>query len=368
MNRRIIKIPFFFLFPFGMLFAQTGWQPWQKVYSDQMITVELQINIPPDGCDPNGKQFKYRGKLTGALRTSPAYVNFKMDFVSCSGTLYYQYIALSVWDNNGGAVNGIMVESLDYKFSASSIAETFYDVELLYTQKTGSGVRPPIPRDNMVLVKGGQFTRGCTAEQGIDCDRDEKTIHTVTLNDFYICKYEVTQKQWTEVMGTNPSGYRYCENCPIEQVTWENIQVFLRKLNEQTGLIYRLPTEAEWEYAARGGRSGSRYKYAGSDDIEAVAWHRMNAGGHPQPVGTKQSNELGLFDMSGNVWEWCSDWKADYGTGHEYNPAGPPEGTERVIRGGSWYNDTRAARVSYRNTGAPTLWSGSIGFRLVRER
>ena len=164
-----------------------------------------------------------------------------------------------------------------------------------------------LPQIEMVFVKGGTFMMGATPEQGSDAGDGEKPVHSVTVSDFYIGKYEVTQAQWKAVMGKNPSHYKG-ENRPVERVSWYDIQKFIEKLNAKTGKRYRLPTEAEWEYAARGGNQSKGYKYSGSNDIGSVAWYTNNSGDRTHPVGQKQPNELGLYDMTGNVWEWCSDW------------------------------------------------------------
>ncbi len=217
----------------------------------------------------------------------------------------------------------------------------------------------------LIPIKGGAFIMGCTDEQGSDCDTDEKPSHRVTLSDFQLGKYEVTQAQWNKIMGSNPSKFSNCDECPVEQVSWDDIQAFLRKLNSQTGKNYRLPTEAEWEYAARGGNKSAGYKYAGSNTIGDVAWFTENAGSKTHPVGGKRANELGLYDMSGNVWEWCQDWKGDYSSGSQANPSGAGTGSSRVIRGGSWGYPAGYCRVSRRGYDAPTRRYYSLGFRLA---
>ena len=216
----------------------------------------------------------------------------------------------------------------------------------------------------MVFVQGGTFTMGCTSEQGSDCDADESPSHRVMLSDFYIGKYEVTQKQWKAVMGNNPSYFKG-DDLPVESVSWVDIQEFIRKLNAQTGKHYRLPTEAEWEYAARGGNRSNGYKYSGSNVIGNVAWYYGNSGSETHPVGSKFPNELGLYDMSGNVWEWCSDWYGSYGSSAQSNPAGATTGSGRVDRGGSWINFARNCRVSNRLYDFPDYRDNGIGFRLV---
>lgn len=221
---------------------------------------------------------------------------------------------------------------------------------------------------NLVLVKGGTFTMGCTSEQGSDCDDDEKTSHQVTLDDFYIAKYEVTQAQWRSVMGGDPPNLNFkgCDECPVEGVSWENIQDFLKKLNVKTGKKFRLPTEAEWEYAARGGKKSQGYKYVGSNNAYEVLWFDPNSGSKTYPVGSKKANELGLYDMSGNVWEWCQDWYGLYSSNAQMNPTGPNSGSSRVIRGSGWNIDLREYRVSNRDFRTPSDNDGYLGFRLAQ--
>ena len=178
-------------------------------------------------------------------------------------------------------------------------------------------------------------------------------------------KYEVTQKQWKAVMGNNPSNWKG-DNLPVENVSWNDVQKFIKKLNAKTGGHFRLPTEAEWEYAARGGAKSRGYKYAGSNDAGSVGWYSNNSGAKTHPVGQKKPNELGLYDMSGNVWEWCQDWKGSYSSSAQTNPKGPSSGSYRVDRGGSWSDGARHVRVANRDYSSPSYLLNSLGFRLVR--
>ena len=216
---------------------------------------------------------------------------------------------------------------------------------------------------DMVSVKGGTFTMGATSEQGSDCDDRESPTHQVTLSDYMIGKTQVTQELWQAVMGNNPSYFKG-DNLPVESVSWNDCQEFIKKLNQLTGLNFRLPTEAEWEYAARGGNKSKGYKYSGSNYIGSVAWYTSNDYG-TKPVATKAPNELGLFDMSGNVWEWCSDWDGDYSSGSQTNPKGPSSGSSRVGRGGSWNYYAWNCRVSFRYYYYPDFRSFSLGLRLA---
>ena len=165
-------------------------------------------------------------------------------------------------------------------------------------------------------------------------------------------------------MGSNPSKFKG-DNLPVEQVSWNDIQEFITKLNTMTGKTFRLPTEAEWEYAARGGNKSKGYKYSGSNTLDNVAWYTNNSSSKTHPVGQKQPNELGLYDMSGNVWEWCQDWYGSYSSSSQTNPTGPSSGSYRVLRGGSWYHFARICRVSYRLNSDPDDRYNLNGFRLV---
>ncbi|MDR1973913.1 MAG: formylglycine-generating enzyme family protein [Bacteroidales bacterium] len=223
----------------------------------------------------------------------------------------------------------------------------------------------------MIAVNGGTFTMGCTSEQGGDCNDDESPSHQVTLSNFYIGKYEVTQKLWWDVVGFWPGSapsniVGVGNNYPMYDISHTDLQIFLTKLNQITGKTYRLPTEAEWEYAARGGDQSQGYKYSGSNTVGDVAWYYTNSDNKTHEVGTKAANELGLYDMSGNVWEWCSDWYGDYTADVQTDPTGAASGSDRVLRGGSWnYADATYCRVSYRNKYVPANRNSISGFRLV---
>ena len=217
---------------------------------------------------------------------------------------------------------------------------------------------------DMIKVEAGTFMMGATSEMQNPWD-DEKPVREVILtNDYYIGKYEVTQSLWQAVMGTNPSYFKG-DNLPVEQVSWDNCLEFISKLNSLTGRKFRLPTEAEWEYAARGGRKSRGYQYSGSFNISDVAWYNGNSGNKIHPVGMKQANELGVYDMSGNVCEWCQDWYGSYVSSSQTNPLGANSGSFRVCRGGSWYFDTGNCRSSFRSRGNPDTRSRYLGFRLV---
>ena len=216
----------------------------------------------------------------------------------------------------------------------------------------------------MVKVEAGTFMMGATSEMQYPID-DEKPVHQVTLtNDYYMGKYEVTQALWQAVTGKNPSKFKG-DYLPVEMVSWDDCQEFIGKLNSMTGRMFRLPTEAEWEYAARGGKKSRGYQYSGSSNISDVAWYDGNSGSKTRPVGTKQANELGIYDMSGNVYEWCLDWNGSYVSTPLTNPTGAVSGVLRACRGGSWSADTRHCRSSYRHYGRPGYRGSILGLRLV---
>ena len=230
----------------------------------------------------------------------------------------------------------------------------------------------------MVAVEGGTFTMGATAEQGSDVEIDEKPTHEVTLSSYCIGQTEVTQALWQAVMGNNPSkgnGGYYGTNLqrPVEMVSWNDCQTLIAELNQMTGKTFRLPTEAEWEFAARGGNESQGYMYAGSNTIGYVGWNwanipsqtTSNAGYGTQTVATKAPNELGLYDMSGNVWEWCQDWSDSYSSGAQTNPTGPSSGSSRINRGGSWFDLSWYCRVSKRRSSSPTDAFTHLGLRLA---
>lgn len=236
------------------------------------------------------------------------------------------------------------------------------------SRKTNETKKPAVESNElipMVFVEGGTFLMG-------DQHKGPNTTpqHTVKLNDFYIGKYEVTRKQWKEVMGTDPSSFDPCEECPVDRVSWKDAQAFVDRLSQQTGKRYRLPTDAEWEFAARGGNKSTGLRYAGCQDPRTVSWMRSNADGRTHPVGQKWSNELGIYDMSGNVLEWCHDWydpKYYRMKGTQVNPMGPVKGKNKVVRGGSYKYDPMMQTVTSRlDIGDESKYS-DIGFRVVME-
>ena len=223
--------------------------------------------------------------------------------------------------------------------------------------------KDPLTGMEFILIRGGCFQMGSNSG-----DSNEEPVHTVCLNHFFIGKYEVTQRQWRKVMGRNPSSFKNGDDYPVENISWDDAQKFIRKLSALNNNKYqfRLPTEAEWEYACRSG--GKSEKYSGSSQIDRVAWYKGNSGKRTHRVGTKAPNVLGLYDMSGNVWEWCQDWYGDYLSSHVTDPEGPSGGSGRVYRGGSWFNYDRHCRSAYRVSNTPGSRGNYLGFRLVRIR
>lgn len=191
-------------------------------------------------------------------------------------------------------------------------------------------------------------------------------VHEVFVSDFEIGKYPVTQKQWLDIMGDNPSYFKGCDNCPVENVSWDDTQEFLKKLNTRfPGKNYRLPSEAEWEYAARGGALSKGFIYAGSNNLDEVGWYEKNAE-RTNPVGLKKPNELGLYDMSGNVWEWCADWYDEYYFTHQSDlKETTTSNLCRVLRGGAWRLDPHGCHVAYRYDWHPEYRYLTFGFRIA---
>ncbi len=248
--------------------------------------------------------------------------------------------------------NKVIVEKVSISFS-SSAAHSFI------LKDTND------PMDQfMVFVKGGTFRMGDTFNDG---KKFEKPVHDVTVSDFYISKYEITQSLWEELMGNSPSHFKDCDQCPVERVSWHDAQNFIKKLNVLTGKSYRLPTEAEWEFAARGGEKTKNHRYSGAYNINDVAWYSGNSGNKTNEVGQLKPNELGIYDMSGNVWEWCNDWFSSYSSTPEVNPKGPETGDGRVVRGGSWFGYIDANRLTFRGFDDPSNSRSYIGFRVVRS-
>ena len=239
------------------------------------------------------------------------------------------------------------------------------ETPLLPTSQTVSIPVKDNIRIEMVRIEAGTFTMGATPEMKEPLDL-EKPAHQVTLtNDFYIGKHEVTQALWQAVMGNNPSKFKE-DNLPVENVSWNECQLFISKLNSMTKRMFRLPTEAEWEYAARGGNKSNGYQYSGSNNISDIAWcEGYSKESQTHPVGSKMPNELGIYDMNGNVYEWCQDWYYIYSSSPPTNPKGTSKAAGRVCRGGSWCDSAWSCRLSSRNVDAPDFYDNEHGLRLV---
>jgi len=315
------------------------------------------------------------------------YDNFYNGAISPDGRIFAgkknNYDNISIWKVTDSDLIGTLETRISGSFvfsSDSSILAIIGDEKIILCnikigirKKDGDPLFHIMPKKkkiftepSMVLVEGGTFIMGSNY-----WGYDEEPEHAVTVNSFYIGKYEVTQKEWKEIMGYNPCLFKG-DDLPIEQVSWNEIQEFLKELNENTGKNYRLPTEAEWEYASQGGNKSEGYMYSGSNNIEDVAWYSGNSDNKTHPVGTKLPNELGIYDMSGNVSEWCNDWYAVayYRESPNNNPQGPPTGDSRTFRNGSYLNCEDACeddcRHSYRLSAKPD-YRNDVGFRVVRD-
>ena len=270
------------------------------------------------------------------------------------------YVLILVGVNSGNADKADQAESLSSSSAASNA---------LSSDNKSSAFANVLPITvngitfNMIKVDGGTFTMGATPEQENPHQFEEPT-HQVTLSSYYIGETEVTQELWKAVMGNNPSNFKG-DNLPVEKVSWEDCQTFIGKLNGLTGKRFRLPTEAEWEYAARGGKRSNHTQYSGSSNIDDVAWYSGNSGSKTHPVKTKKPNEFGLYDMSGNVNEWCQDWYGSYSSNAQTNPTGPDSGSGRVNRGGGWFSLERGCRSSNRVCISPGRRNYGLGFRLA---
>ena len=259
------------------------------------------------------------------------------------------------FDKKKGEVQSVVVENKKLESDLNSMKEENSILKL----KVDSALKSSLTIE-MVFVEGGTFLMGSSTREP-----EEKPVHSVTLSSYNIGKYEVTQYQWKTIMGSNPSHFTNCDNCPVETVSWNEVQEFIERLNAESGKNYRLPTEAEWEFAARGGSNSKGYKYSGANDISIISWCAENSGNRTHEVGTKLPNELGIYDMTGNVWEWCSDWYSSYSAHKETNPKGPYLAKNRVIRGESYYDYENTGSTTFRAQIMPDFHINGLGFRLV---
>ena len=313
------------------------------------IQGNLSVNYKPFGADVyvDGKNMGQSPRVINGLLVGNHKVEIKKDGYGTDSKI------VNILEGQTATIAGVLTTN-----TSSSVASG--------TSSSGNTITIPVKNGisiDMVRVEAGTFTMGATAEMKDPFDW-EKPTHQVTLtNDYYIGKYEVTQALWQAVMGNNPSYFKG-GNLPVEQVSWDDCQEFLSKLNSITGKKFRLPTEAEWEYAARGGNKSKGYQYSGSNNLSDVAWYRDNSGYKTYAVGTKQPNELGIYDMSGNVWEWCQDWYGEYSSSSQVNPTGANSGSSRVNRGGAVGNDARLCRSSCRANDVPGTHYSILGLRL----
>ena len=248
--------------------------------------------------------------------------------------------------------------------------KTIFLTLVLFIGATAMCVAQSYPE--MIPVEGGTFTMGDTEMEG---DANEQPTHQVTLKAFSIAKTETTVAQWRTFCNATgrqlpkpPPFWEWIDSNPIVNINWQDAVGYCEWLSDKTGELYRLPTEAEWEYAARGGNKSKGFKYSGAQSMDAVGWFIPNSNNQTQPVCLKRPNELGIYDMSGNVWEWCKDWFGPYTAEAQTNPRGPATGSLRVMRGGSWNDVITTCRVSLRSRFGPSDLIGSIGFRVVLSR
>ena len=314
------------------------------------ILGNLSVNYKPFGADVyiDGKKIGQSPRVFNGIMVGNHKVEIKKDGYGTDSK------TVSILEGQTASLSGVLTTN-----ASSSVSSG--------TSLTGNTITIPVKDGisiDMVRVKAGTFTMGATAEMKKPEDWEKPTYRVTLTNDYYIGKYEVTQALWQAVMGSNPSS-RKGDNLPVEKVSWKDCQKFLSKLNRITGKMFRLPTEAEWEYAARGGKKCRGYQYSGSNNLSDVAWYDDNSGNKTHAVGTKQANELGIYDMSGNVWEWCLDRCGKYSRFSQVNPIGANSGSYRVFRGGCWLNFAKFCRSSFRFGNTPDFRNNNLGLRLV---
>lgn len=395
----------------------------EQVQSKRIAILET---VDKDGTVPYGVKLQLRQSITFAISRTPGYDAYnRVDMSSINGEQTFQRTGM-VSDADikklgimTGAAYVLIAEAAPYDDTHIIITANLVDVETAQVESATypivsekepeamaesckkiaqillnvSGVPSPTPPRSisgahadftenawdinmkMVWVEGGDFMMGCTSEQS-DCEADEQNVRRVTVDGYWIGMLEVTQAQWEKVMGTSiyqqkskanaNNTYGVGSDYPMYYVSWDEAMEFCRLLSNKTGKTYTLPTEAQWEYAARGGNKADGTKYAGSNMIDAVAWYTDNSGNSTHPVGTKRGNALGIYDMSGNVWEWCKDWySSSYVSYDTNNPTGPSSGSYRVYRGGSWVGNASYCRVSFRSDSTPDNRGRNLGFRVV---
>ena len=303
-----------------------------------------------------------------AIKYAEYYKVYRSNTATGTFTMVEDNVTTNAWtdESTGYGPRYFKVCAVGYGYTSEmSAASNVVNCNVIETKEVENGIKVVLNgvQFTMVKVEAGTFQMGSTSGES-----DEKPVHQVTLtNDYYIGETEVTQELWKAVMGSNPSYNKSSDQLPVEKVSWNDCQTFITKLNELTGKNFRLPTEAEWEFAARGGNATRGYTYSGSNTIGDVAWYTSNSGSKTHEVVTKAPNELGIYDMSGNVWEWCQDWKDSYISEAQTDPTGPTSGSIRVTRGGGWNNDDDRCRVARRGRGDPLATGYNVGLRLVME-
>ena len=319
---------------------------------NELVAIQgnLSVNYKPFGADVyvDGKKVRQSPRVFNGIMVGNHKVEIKKDGYGTESK------TVNILEGQTATLAGVLTTN-----ASSSVASGTSSSDNTITIPVKDGINI-----EMVRVEAGTFTMGTKKEMMKPWD-DENPAHQVTLtNDYYIGKYEVTQALWQAVMGNNPSYFKG-DNLPVEQVSWNDCQEFISKLNRITGKTFRLPTEAEWEYAARGGKKGRGYQYSGSNKLSDVAWYYKNSKKKTHPVGLKQANELGIYDMSGNVWEWCQDLYGRYDSSSQVNPTGANSGSSCVLRGSCWYEYAWICRLSFRNSKTPVFHDSTLGFRLV---
>ena len=317
------------------------------------IQGNLSVNYKPFGADVyvDGKKVGQTPRVFNGLLVGNHKVEIKKDGYGMDSK------TVNILEGQTATLSGVLTTNTIASTSSISTGSSLSGNTITIPVKKGISIE-------MVRVEAGTFIMGATPEMK-ESGSEEMPAHQVTLtNDFYIGRYEVTQALWKAVMGNNPSYFKGI-NLPVEQVSMEDCQEFLSKLNIITGKNFRLPTEAEWEYAACGGKKSRGYQYSGSNNISAVAWYKKNSRGTTHPVGSKQANELGIYDMTGNVWELCQDWNGSYSSSPQVNPTGAVSGIGYVSRGGSQQHIAWYCRSLYRNIYFPGDHFMDHGLRLV---
>ena len=323
------------------------------------IQGNLSVNYKPFGADVyvDGKKLGQSPRVFNGLLVGNHQVEVRKDGYATDR----KTVAIS--EGQTASITGTLASSA----SASTNNSDYSSNSPSSTTSVGNTISIPVKDGiniEMVKVEAGTFMMGATSEME-NPDSDEKPVHQVTLtNDYYMGKYEVTQALWQAVMGSNPSFFQG-GNLPVESVSWNDCQEFISRLNSLTGRKFRLPTEAEWEYAARGGKKSRGYQYSGSSNLSDVAWFNENSSWKTHHVGMKQANELEIYDMSGNVWEWCQDWYGVYDSSSQTNPTGAIGWSFHVRRGGCWSDDVGYCSLSQRGCSSPDYRFYNCGLRLV---